>query len=122
MSTAPVAPMAWHGEPLLGLHVGAPAGGSLRARPPFGPRPGCAGRIPNHRIERLLAEEDVARVRIDEIDAALVDLAAERRRLLERIRDLHHELRPPVTNVRDGVAGWSAMRKPSRPSTGSRRG
>ena len=55
---------------------------------------------PNHRIERLLAEEDHARQRIDTIDQALVDLAAERRTLLERIRDLQHELRPPLTDHR----------------------
>ena len=55
---------------------------------------------PNHRIDGLLAEEDHARSRIEAIDQALVDLAAERRTLLERIRDLQHELRPPLTNLR----------------------
>ena len=57
-------------------------------------------RFPNHRIEALLADEDRARARIEEIDQALVDLAAERRDLLDRIRDVHHQLRPPVTNSR----------------------
>jgi hypothetical protein len=56
-------------------------------------------RIPDHRIEGLLAEEDRVRARIDEIDAAVVDLAAERRGLLQRIRDLHDQLRPPITNA-----------------------
>jgi hypothetical protein len=55
-------------------------------------------RVPDLRSEGLLAEEDRVRARIDEIDAALVDLAAQRRGLLQRIRDLHNELRPPITN------------------------
>jgi hypothetical protein len=101
MPTAPIATPAWHGEP--------PRSASTSVPPPAVPYVHgrhlvpirvVPRRVPDHRIEGLLAEEDDARARIDEIDAALVDLAAERRRLLERIRDLHHELRPPVTNVR----------------------
>lgn len=57
-------------------------------------------RFPNHRIERLLAEEDSARARIQQIDQALVDLATERRTLLQRIRDAQDQLRPAIMNSR----------------------
>ena len=85
----------------------------LRPRPPPRPHRVAPRTRPNHRIERLLAEEDHARQRIDTIDQALVDLATERRTLLERYRDLQHQLRPRSPTTAAGDAARSDTRNPS---------
>jgi hypothetical protein len=46
--------------------------------------------------EQLFAAEDRIRARIEEIDQTVVDLATERKALLDELRDLHDELRPPL--------------------------
>ena len=51
-------------------------------------------RFRNVRHEQLFAEEDGIRRRIERIDRDLVDLADERKRLLDALRALHEQLRP----------------------------
>lgn len=51
-------------------------------------------RIPNARLEALFHEEDQLRAQIRAIDQQLLDLAARRQRLLDRVRDVHNQVRP----------------------------
>lgn len=57
-------------------------------------------RFRNARHEQLFAEEDGIRSRIERIDQELVDLADERKRLLDRLRAVHEELRPSYGGCR----------------------
>jgi hypothetical protein len=52
-------------------------------------------RVPDHRHERLFAEEDRLRADIDDVDRQLVELTERRRHLLDDLGRLHEELRPP---------------------------
>jgi chorismate mutase len=53
---------------------------------------------PIHRA--LFDEEDTVRKRIQELDRHVLDLSAERRRLLQRIKHIHDELRPRSDGAR----------------------
>lgn len=74
----------------------------IRRRPP---------RIPNPRLERLLAEEDQLRAEIRAIDQQLLDLADRRQRLLSRVRDVHEEVRP----IHQGCRGRRRRRVVNEP-------
>lgn len=49
---------------------------------------------PNARLDRLFAEEDQLRTEIRELDQHMLDLAARRQYLLQRVRAVHNEIRP----------------------------
>ena len=57
-------------------------------------------RFRNVRHEQLFAEEDGIRRRIERIDRDLVDLADERKRLLDELCSLHEQLRPSYGGCR----------------------
>jgi hypothetical protein len=49
---------------------------------------------PNPRLDRLFAEEDQLRDEIRQLDQQMLDLAARRQHLLQRVRAVHNEIRP----------------------------